>query len=84
MIRLLTKIFRMHPRSKIYNIPLQLRQRYTSLRKRTHWNLFKAVNSALDIALETDPTYSFIYLEARFFGEDVKFGGVFRCTMDIS
>ena len=25
--------------------------------ERTHWNLFHAVNSAIDIALETDPTY---------------------------
>lgn len=25
--------------------------------ERTHWNLFQAVNSAMDIALETDPTY---------------------------
>lgn len=36
-------------------------------------NLFQAVNSAIDIALETDST-------AKVFGEDVKFGGVFRCT----
>lgn len=24
--------------------------------QRTHWNLFHAINSAIDIALETDPT----------------------------
>lgn len=36
-------------------------------------NLFQSVNSAIDIALATDPT-------AKVFGQDVKFGGVFRCT----
>ncbi|KAM7472839.1 hypothetical protein LguiA_011022 [Lonicera macranthoides] len=36
-------------------------------------NLFTAINQALHIALESDPrTYVF--------GEDVSFGGVFRCT----
>eukprot|EP00123_Amoebidium_parasiticum_P019345 comp24661_c0_seq1/m.46824 comp24661_c0_seq1/g.46824 ORF comp24661_c0_seq1/g.46824 comp24661_c0_seq1/m.46824 type:complete len:378 (-) comp24661_c0_seq1:472-1605(-) len=42
--------------------------------KRT--NLFQAVNQAMDIALSTDPT-------AIIFGEDVGFGGVFRCTVDL-
>eukprot|EP01111_Echinosteliopsis_oligospora_P001586 TRINITY_DN1234_c0_g1_i4.p1 TRINITY_DN1234_c0_g1~~TRINITY_DN1234_c0_g1_i4.p1 ORF type:complete len:367 (+),score=90.01 TRINITY_DN1234_c0_g1_i4:514-1614(+) len=36
-------------------------------------NLFTAINNAMDIALETDP-------KAVIFGEDVGFGGVFRCT----
>ncbi|KAG0463454.1 hypothetical protein HPP92_019523 [Vanilla planifolia] len=36
-------------------------------------NLFSAINQALHIALETDP-------RAYVFGEDVGFGGVFRCT----
>jgi 2-oxoisovalerate dehydrogenase E1 component beta subunit len=36
-------------------------------------NLFQAINNAMDIALETDP-------KAIVFGEDVGFGGVFRCT----
>ena len=40
-------------------------------------NLYQAVNNALDIALETDKT-------AVLFGEDVKFGGVFRCSMDLN
>ena len=26
--------------------------------KRTHWNLFHAINSAIDIALQTDHTYT--------------------------
>lgn len=33
--------------------------------ERTHWNLFQAVNSAIDLALESDPTYSMNYLEPK-------------------
>lgn len=40
-------------------------------------NLFTAVNEALDIALETDKS-------AVLFGEDVKFGGVFRCSIGLN
>lgn len=36
-------------------------------------NLFQAINNALDITLASDPS-------AVVFGEDVAFGGVFRCT----
>ncbi|KAJ8491075.1 hypothetical protein OPV22_012796 [Ensete ventricosum] len=36
-------------------------------------NLFSAINQALHIALDTDP-------RAYVFGEDIRFGGVFRCT----
>lgn len=39
-------------------------------------NLFQAVNDAMRIALETDDT-------AILFGEDVAFGGVFRCSMGL-
>jgi len=39
-------------------------------------NMFKAINSALRIALETDPS-------AIVFGEDIAFGGVFRCSMGL-
>ena len=39
-------------------------------------NLFTALNDAMSIALATDPT-------AVIFGEDVAFGGVFRCTVDL-
>jgi len=35
------------------------------------------VNSALDIALQTDKS-------ALLFGEDVKFGGVFRCSLNLN
>lgn len=38
--------------------------------------MFTAINSALDIALEKDAGVSL-------FGEDVAFGGVFRCTMEL-
>ena len=39
-------------------------------------NLVEAVRSALDITMEKDPT-------AAIFGEDVAFGGVFRCTVGL-
>jgi len=39
-------------------------------------NFFTAINNALDIALGADP-------KAVIFGEDVAFGGVFRCTMNL-
>jgi 2-oxoisovalerate dehydrogenase E1 component beta subunit len=39
-------------------------------------NLFQSLTSAMDIALEKDPT-------AIIFGEDVAFGGVFRCTVGL-
>lgn len=39
-------------------------------------NLFMALNNAMEIAMREDPT-------ACVFGEDVAFGGVFRCTVDL-
>lgn len=39
-------------------------------------NLFTAINNAMHIAMETDPT-------TCVFGEDVAFGGVFRCSVDL-
>lgn len=40
-------------------------------------NTFQAINDAMSIALATDDT-------ACVFGEDVGFGGVFRCTMGLA
>jgi len=40
-------------------------------------NMFQAINNALDIAMESDPN-------SYLFGEDVKFGGVFRCSMGLN
>lgn len=40
-------------------------------------NLFQAINNGLDIALESDKN-------ALLFGEDVKFGGVFRCSIGLN
>jgi 2-oxoisovalerate dehydrogenase E1 component beta subunit len=42
----------------------------------TRMNLFTALNDAMRIALATDDS-------AVIFGEDVAFGGVFRCTVDL-
>ena len=39
-------------------------------------NFFQAVNSAMDIALQRDD-------KVVHFGEDVAFGGVFRCSLDL-
>eukprot|EP00924_Labyrinthula_sp_SR-Ha-C_P005685 maker-scaffold_14-snap-gene-2.50-mRNA-1 protein AED:0.02 eAED:0.02 QI:37/1/1/1/1/1/2/132/356 len=39
-------------------------------------NLFMAINSAMETALKSDPT-------AILFGEDVSFGGVFRCSVGL-
>lgn len=40
-------------------------------------NLCATICDTLDIALKSDP-------KAMVFGEDVKFGGVFRCTMGLN
>ena len=40
-------------------------------------NLYTAINEALRYALQTDES-------VLVFGEDVQFGGVFRCTMDLA
>lgn len=42
-----------------------------------HMNLCATITNTLDIALATDDN-------AIIFGEDVKFGGVFRCTMGLN
>lgn len=39
-------------------------------------NMFQAINSAMDHALEEDGS-------ALLFGEDVGFGGVFRCSINL-
>ncbi|GAB7337969.1 hypothetical protein MBLNU457_4347t1 [Dothideomycetes sp. NU457] len=43
----------------------------------TRQNLFQAINSALNHALRTDS-------RVLLFGEDVSFGGVFRCSMGLA
>lgn len=42
----------------------------------TRLNMFQSINSALDTALSRDES-------ALIFGEDVGFGGVFRCTLNL-
>ncbi|XP_063911547.1 2-oxoisovalerate dehydrogenase subunit beta, mitochondrial isoform X1 [Zophobas morio] len=42
----------------------------------TKLNMFQAINNALDSALQSDES-------ALVFGEDVAFGGVFRCTIGL-
>lgn len=49
---------------------------YPALGPTSKLNLFTAINSAMQTAMATDPT-------AIVFGEDVSFGGVFRCSQDL-
>uniref|UniRef100_A0A915A1F9 Transketolase-like pyrimidine-binding domain-containing protein n=1 Tax=Parascaris univalens TaxID=6257 RepID=A0A915A1F9_PARUN len=44
--------------------------------KTSKMNLCQAVNNAMDIALNSDPS-------TCLFGEDVAFGGVFRCSVGL-
>lgn len=53
-------------------LPAQARNGTTS-----RINLFQAINSALAHALRSDP-------RVLLFGEDVAFGGVFRCSMNLA
>lgn len=48
-----------------------------SLGETKKMNLFQSLTNAMDIALEKDST-------AVIFGEDVAFGGVFRCTVGLA
>ncbi|KAL7495272.1 hypothetical protein ACHAWT_003905 [Skeletonema menzelii] len=49
---------------------------YPSLGPTTKLNLFQSINTALQLALSTDPT-------TIVFGEDVAFGGVFRTSQNL-
>ncbi|XP_045765554.1 2-oxoisovalerate dehydrogenase subunit beta, mitochondrial [Maniola jurtina] len=44
--------------------------------EKTKMNMMQAINNAMDITLKTDPS-------AVVFGEDVGFGGVFRCALGL-
>ncbi|KAG5517775.1 hypothetical protein RHGRI_038224 [Rhododendron griersonianum] len=56
---------------------LTLQQQLESGSRGKSINLFSAINQALHIALDSDP-------RAYVFGEDVSFGGVFRCTTGLA
>ncbi|KAF1334838.1 2-oxoisovalerate dehydrogenase subunit beta, mitochondrial, partial [Globisporangium splendens] len=45
-------------------------------RETVQMNMFTAINDAMRVAMTTDPS-------AVVFGEDVAFGGVFRCSVDL-
>ena len=65
--------------SHLYNTtyhPQSPEPNYTSLGPTTKLNLFTAINSAMQTAMKTDDT-------AIVFGEDVSFGGVFRCSQNL-
>lgn len=44
--------------------------------ERTKMNMFTAINNAMDLALAADDS-------TLLFGEDVAFGGVFRCSLNL-
>ncbi|XP_039226248.1 2-oxoisovalerate dehydrogenase subunit beta, mitochondrial isoform X3 [Drosophila yakuba] len=48
----------------------------TSLGTGNRMNMFNAINNAIDLALDEDKS-------ALLFGEDVGFGGVFRCSVNL-
>lgn len=58
------------------NAAAQEEPNYSSLGSSSKLNLFTAINSAMRTAMQTDPT-------AIVFGEDVAFGGVFRCSQNL-
>ncbi len=58
------------------NLLLQEEPNYSALGATSKLNLFTAVNSAMRTAMQSDPS-------AIVFGEDVAFGGVFRCSQNL-
>jgi len=65
--------------SHLYNTtyhPQASEPNYPELGPTTKLNLFTAINSAMQTAMQTDDT-------AIVFGEDVSFGGVFRCSQNL-
>jgi len=65
--------------SHLYNTtyhPQAPEPNYPELGPTTKLNLFTAINSAMQTAMQTDDT-------AIVFGEDVSFGGVFRCSQNL-
>ncbi|CAF9902960.1 MAG: hypothetical protein ALECFALPRED_000083 [Alectoria fallacina] len=63
----------------LYHSPSSVRANpvYPQTSSSTRQNLFQAINSALKHSLRTDE-------RTLVFGEDVAFGGVFRCSMDLA
>lgn len=65
--------------SHLYNTayhPNAVEPNYPALGPTSKLNLFTAINSAMKTAMQTDHT-------AIMFGEDVAFGGVFRCSQNL-
>ena len=86
------RLYSSHPPNARLNIPvdysthpllhqssssLQAHPEYPSDSSSNRLNLFQAINSALTHALRSDE-------RVMVFGEDVAFGGVFRCSMNLA
>lgn len=66
-----------HSKGSSVNVDTKGKQSSRGSGEVTRMNLFQAINSAMKIAMETNP-------KTVHFGEDVLFGGVFRCSMGLS
>ncbi|KAI4121363.1 MAG: hypothetical protein LQ338_006404 [Usnochroma carphineum] len=66
-----------HPLLHHSSSSLQKHPRFPSHSSTSRLNLFQSINSALAHALRTDD-------RVLLFGEDVAFGGVFRCSMNLA
>ena len=91
--RTISRLYSTHPSNARLNVGIDyanhslLHQSTSSLRQSspelsstsstTRLNLFQSINSALTYALRTDE-------RVLVFGEDVAFGGVFRCSMNLA
>ena len=63
------------PHKMVYHTTESEIPNFASIEKK-ETNMCNAINDALKISMAADP-------KAMVFGEDVAFGGVFRCTIDL-
>jgi len=76
---LIAKVFSNHSKllTRSFATKFNLASDIPSTAERKKLNMFMAINNAMDIAMEADKT-------SCLFGEDVKFGGVFRCSIGLN
>lgn len=74
-IKPITNISRLSVRS-VSHFKYQPDEKCTIEGERTKMNMFTAINNAMDLALGADES-------TLLFGEDVAFGGVFRCSLNL-
>jgi len=76
---MIAKVFSNHSKllTRSFATKFNLASDIPSTAERKKLNMFMAINNAMDIAMEADKT-------SCLFGEDVKFGGVFRCSIGLN